>query len=571
MITADSVNFQSLHMIRDELVSTIEQSTRDLEVFVSEDGEAKSFQACIAGIKQILGILRLLEFHGATLLAEELLATAETIKRKNADAVFERQLELVSNTFFVLTRYLEYAEQTERQIPVLLIPYINELKKFRREPVLPESFFFQANLKNMPKVPPTDAIQVLPSEFLPLLVRLRHMYQLGLLGVLRGKQSKASLGLMRRALIRLQRLGTDKPLAILWWMGNLAIDAMMQTDMELIEPRKMLLSRIDRIIRQVQKGGPAAYQAAAPKGLIKELLYLLMLSGVDNPHVTHLRQLFGVRPLPYTEKTLGVERQALKGPSAHTVSSLVRVLHVEINNIKKVLETAAMGSRMIDDVEGLVGTLSQIAETLHVVGLIGPSAILKEEMARVQEWQSFKEIDEEELNRTAKVLLYMESAVTSLQYNKASSEALTNTSEESQNQVIASSELAQAEKIVLQECEGGLLLTKRAITAYSESSFDSGHISNIVKILNSVRGGLLMLKRERAAQVVDRCGAFVEKVLMHNESPPALKELLETFADAIISVEYFLDTASTAARLDDSVLQIAEESLAALGFPLKNS
>ncbi len=570
VMTADSASFHSLNVIRDELVATIEQAARDLEAFVAE-GDGKSFQSCVAGIKQINGILRLLEFKGASMLAEELLATAASLQSAERGPLFEKQLELISGTFFVLSRYLEYVQQTERKIPVLLIPYINELRKFRREPVLPESFFFQVNLKANPTVPPSDAIEVQDKDFMPLLVRLRHMYQLGLLGVLRGKQVKASLGLMRRSLIRLQRLGNDKPLAVLWWMANVAIDAMLQQQMELIEPRKMLLSRIDRIIRQVQKGGRASYQAAAPKGLIKELLYLIVLSGVQNEGSARIKQFFGVRQLPYTDKILAAERQALRGPSAHTISSLVRVLKLEINNIKKVLESASQGGQVLDDVDGMTGTLSKIAETMGVVGLVGPSSILKDEIKRVGQWKNEHHIPEGDLNRSAKILLYMESAVNSLEFDKAAGETLSNTSEESQNQVIASSELAHAERIVLQECEAGISLTKRAITAYSESNFDSGHISNIGKTLNSVRGGLMMLKRPRAALVVERSAEFVDQVLMQSDHPPALKELLETFADAVISIEYFLDTARVASRLDDSVLQVAEESLAALGYPVRKT
>lgn len=568
MITADTASFQSLNVIRDELVATIEQAARDLEVFVAEGGEVKSLQACIAGIKQILGILRLLEFRGASVLAEELLATAETMKPSVTGPLFEKQLELVSNTFFVLSRYLEYVQQTERKLPVLLIPYINELRKFRREPVLPESHYFQVNINAMPSVPKSDAIEVRDAEFAPLLIRLRHMYQLGLLGVLRNRQQQASLGLMRRALIRLQRLGNDKPLSVLWWMANVAIDAMIQQQMEMIEPRKMLLSRVDRIIRQVQKGGRPAYQAAAPKGLIKELLYIILLSGVQNEHVERLKRTFGVQSLPYTDRMLAQERQSLRGPSAHTISSLVRVLKIEINNIKKVLESASQGTRIIDDVEGLTESLRKIAETMAVVGLVGPSSILKGEIEKMALWQSDQELTDAELQRSAKVMLYMESAVNSLEFDVHANESLSGTSEESQNQVIATNELAQAERIVLQECESGILLTKRAITAYSESNFDASHISNIVKILNSVRGGFLMLKRYKAASIIEKCIAFVEDVLLRSEAPPALKELLETFADAIISVEYFLDTSSNAARLDDSVLLVAEESLAALGYQI---
>lgn len=226
---------------------------------------------------------------------------------------------------------------------------------------------------------------------------------------------------------------------------------------------------------------------------------------------------------------------------------------------------------MIDDVAGMTSTLNKIAETMGVVGLVGPSSILKDEIKKVDLWRNEQVIPEGELDRCAKVMLYMESAVNALEFDKLSAETLTNTSEESQNQIIAHSELAQAERIVLQECESGISLTKRAITAYSESNFDSGHISNISKTLNSVRGGLMMLKRPRAASVVQRCADFVDNVLMQGDHPPALKELLETFADAIISVEYFLDTGNTAARLDDSVLQVAEESLAALGYPARSA
>jgi hypothetical protein len=147
-MTADSASFHSLNVIRDELVATIEQAARDLELFVSEEGDSRSFQSCLAGIKQINGILRLLEFKGASMLAEELLLTASTLDKTGRGPLFEKQLELVSTTFFVLSRYLEYVQQTERKIPVLLIPYINDLRKFRREPVLPESFFFPVDIKS---------------------------------------------------------------------------------------------------------------------------------------------------------------------------------------------------------------------------------------------------------------------------------------------------------------------------------------------------------------------------------------------------------------------------------------
>ncbi len=570
MKTAESASFKSLYMVRDELVATIDQAARDLELYLTAPDELQSLHASVDGIQQVRGIMQLLDFKGAVLLTEELLATAKTITTDDSGSQNERRLSAISRTFFVLARYIEYVQQAERKFPVLLIPYINELRKTRGESALAESHFFDVNLSSFPAVPATGALQVADENFKALLGRLRHMYQLGLLNVLRDSQVKASLGLMRHALIRLQRLGSDKPLALLWWMGNLAIEAMLSQQMELITSRKMLLSRIDRVVRQVQQGGRAAYRAAPPKGLIKELLYVLLLSGVNNQQVRYLKQAFGVGALPFTEHELMIERRALAGPSSQTVGALVRVLHTEINNIKKVLESASQGMQIIDDVEGFNEALVRTADTLAVVGMIGPSTKLKQALKLTEHWSNSQPVGEESLDRFAQILLYVESAVSSLENIGMPREGLSDGGEDSQVQMVTLGELFQAEKIVLQECEAGLSLCKRAITAYSESNFDMGHIRNIAKTLNTVRGGLHMLNLDRAASIVGRCGAFVEQVLMEDEQPAALKELLETFADAIISIEYYLNTGKSAARLDESTLQIAEESIAALGYGLDN-
>ncbi|HMW48779.1 MAG TPA: CDP-diacylglycerol--glycerol-3-phosphate 3-phosphatidyltransferase [Cellvibrionaceae bacterium] len=570
MNTADSVNLQTLNMVRNELVATIEQAARDLELFFSGSQEGDPLKSCIDAVKQIIGILKLLQFRGASLLAEELylaLQDVNVIQPKQSD----KRLEQVSNSFFVMTRYLEYVQQSERKLPVLLVPYINELRKVRKEPVLPESHFFSINLNYTPALPAFEPITVSDKEFRPLLSRLRHMYQLGLLGVLRNRQVQPSLGLMRRALIRLQRLGgKDKPLTLLWWLANLTIVAMVRQNMEMIESRKMLLSRIDRVIRQVQKGGPAAYAAAPPRGLVKELMYLLVLSGQESDTIKALQRGYGIAPLDMNDKHLARERQALRGPSVHTVNSLSRVLQIEITNTKNVLELASVSGYLIDDLPGLQETLNKIAETLGVVGLTGPSLVLKGILPMVGNWAGAgNRANEKDLEELAKILLYLESAAASLERTRMSDESLATASEQAQKQVVALTELAQAERIVVQESEAGLSLTKRAITAFSESGFDLSHIRNISKTLESVWGAMVMLEQKRAAAALHCCIQFVDEVLLGPEQPDVLKELLETFADVIISIEYFLDTAPTIAKLDNSVLQVAEDSLAALGYPVK--
>ena len=50
-----------------------------------------------------------------------------------------------------------------------------------------------------------------------------------------------------------------------------------------------------------------------------------------------------------------------------------------------------------------------------------------------------------------------------------------------------------------------------------------------------------------------------------------MEQLLETFADAVISLEYFFDSYAEIGTADEGILDIAEESVNALGFPLESS
>jgi hypothetical protein len=558
-------------MVREELLATIEQAGRDLEMYATDKDDSKSLAACAAGIKQILGIFRLLELKGASLLAEELYLTTSTIVAGDNPTSFPKKLDQISSTFFVMAAYIEYVQRAHKRLPVLLIPQINELRKLRKEAVLPESHFFKVTFRDSPVIPPVEPIVVSEEDFKPLVARLRHMYQMGLLGVLRNEQTMPSLGLMRRAMIRLQRLGgSNKPLTLLWWLGNLVIVSVVKQNMELLESRKMLFSRLDRVIRQLQQSGSVAFKANPPKGLVKELLYLLMLSGVESDVIRKLRGIYAIPDLGYTDLELSEERQVLQGPSASTVTSLVKVLQDEINNTKKVLEIASQGAYKIDDIEALIETLGRIAEILSMVGLKGPSATLKSEIGRVKVWaENGGEMNETDLEEAAKTLLFVESATLSLEYSKSSKDRLAMANEVVQREIVAHSELAQAEKIVLKESEAGLSLSKRALNSYSESDYDSGHIRNIAKTLTGVRGGMVLLMHARAAEALSCCILFVDEVLMQPDLPPALKELLETFADAIISVEYYIDTALHGVRPDEGILKLAEDSMAALGFPTK--
>lgn len=566
MSTTETLNLASLKMVQDELVATIEQSAVRLEQFAQDRNNGELLQNCIDGIKQIRGILSLIQLKGVDLLADEL-ATHITDITLGEDEKTDAKLELLTASFFILPRYLEYCTQTARSMAMLLIPHINELRLARKAAPLPESYFYPLNnIKPDPRVLPPR--QALPEDLSSLVRRLRHMYQTALLNVLKGIQVKASLGMMTRALQRLESASAGASLSNFWWLARATLTALAEKNMQLGKGRKMLLSAIEREIKRFQFEGSAVLEREVDPVLQKELLYLLALSNSDNEQTQAVLSAYGIGKLAYTEAELAREMEFLNGPSANTISSMVAVLTDELHSTKNILERAAQGgAELLSESPELLDTLKKVADILAVVGLVAPSNSLKQEIAKITDWQAnHTPVSPDELLVVADTLLYVESTIAGLGNANLSDEKVAQINALSRDAAMANNQIATAEKIVIDEAEAGLVLVKRALSAFAESNYDKGHIRNIVGTLDSVRGGMFLLGLPRAAKVLAGCMRFVEEDLLANDQHPAVQHLLETFADAVISLEYYLDAIKLDKKADTSVLQIAEESLQALGY-----
>lgn len=565
MSNSETLNLASLKMVQDELVATIEQSAVGLEQFSNDRNNGELLQNCIDGIKQIRGTLSLIQLRGVDLLAEELVEHITEITL-DEEPKTDRKLELLTSAFFILPRYLEYCTQTSRSMAMLLIPHINELRQARKAPLVPESYFYAYDVPAS-VARPTPGV-ALNEDLLALVRRLRHMYQTGLVKVLQGVQVKPSLGMMCRAMDRLEVASGAAPLGNLWWVASAALTAMSEQSMQLTKSRKMLFSALDREIKRVQMEGKVSLARQPDKTMMKELLYLIALSRATSDKTKAVAAAYNIKSVRYSDAELAREMEFLKGPSASTLNSMAAVLSDELRSTKNILERAAQGgAELLSETPELVDTLKKVADILSVVGLVAPSNSLKHEIEKISSWQKTKKpVTPEELLEVADTLLYVESTIAGLGKVNLSDEKLAYINALSRDDAMAHNQIAEAERLVIDEAESGLAMVKRALSSFIESNYDKGHIRNIVGTLDSVRGGMFVLGLPRAAKVLAKCIAFIEESLLQNEQMAAVQHMLETFADAIISLEYYLDSIKLDKNADTSVLEIAEESLEALGY-----
>lgn len=549
----------SLSLVRDELFATIEQAELSLEQFIGERSNGHLLQQAVEGLQQIRGTLKLIELTGAEMLAQEMLDQANDIP---AGAGNERddQLSALSSALYVLRRYLESVDANRQEIPELLLPTINELRRAGGQALLPESFFFSARL-DQPRPPRAQAAS---DDVHADGRRLRHMYQVGLLGYIREQNSVASLRLMGRAMERLDSLLGEQTAARLCWIAAGAIEAIIDGQLLPRRSRKQLFSRLDRELKNLL--GNPGYEP--PRAMLKELLYLVALADSKGERCEQLREALSFTSLPFTDYMLEEEYQRLAGPGHAVLRSLSSAIRDELTAVKDLLDLIERGSAQGESFGNLHAVLGKLGKTLGMVGLTSAGNALQAQMPVVASWSEGGEVTGEALNRLAEAVLYVESMVASLERGERRDVRPQAVLPGQEAESFATHQLAEARIVVVDEAQAGLSLAKRAITAYLESSGDKLHLANVPVTLQAVRGGLWFLNQGRAAMLVGACADYIQGKMLETTQMPS-EQMLETLADALTSLEYYLEAGAVLRpETTPSVLDLAEESVRALGMPL---
>lgn len=551
----------SLSLVRNELFTTMEEAESSLEHFIAERHNGSLLQQAVENLHQVRGTLNLVELTGAELLAQEVLEQATDIP-VGAGGERDVQLSALSNALHVLRRYLENVDVHRQEMPELLLPAINDLRQAGGQPALPESFFFSVRLDHArPRTAPA-ALDAAAKEVEGR--RLRQMYQVGLLGFMREQNPQASLKLMGRAMARLDTLYANEPRGRLCWVGAAAVEAQLEGQLLARKSRKQLFSRIDRELKQIL----ANSQYETPRSLLKELLYLVALADSRGPAATPVRELFGLTSLPFTDHLLEEEYQRLAGPGQAVMRSLSSAIREELTSVKDMLDLIERGTVQAESLGNLHAVLGKLSKTLGMVGLSSAGNALNAQLQTVAVWSEARAPQQQELLKLADAVLYVEGMVASLERGERRDSSAGQLAPDKELESFAYYQLNEARIVVVDEARGGLALAKRAITAYLEADGDRMHLSNVPFSLQAVRGGLWFLGQERAAALVGACAEYIQTQMFEAPKMPS-EQMLETLADALSSLEYYLEAGAVMRpETQPSVLDLAADSVRALGLPV---
>jgi len=533
---------QTLHLVAKELAVTLNEARASLEAYAERTDQSALLEKCADQMHLAHGVLRMVEVHGAALLAEEMELVTRYIMSAGSDQ--KRQVEGLDSLMRAMVQlptYLERVLSGGRDLALVLLPLLNDLRSVRGSPLLSEGTLLLLNLKSDQPAQPQLQRGEPPISVAQWARRLRPRFQVGLLGYLRGERTEQNLEILAKVAEKLEQVATTQPVFQLWWVVGALLEALRANGVEGSGTLKRLLGQADRQIKVLYEVGEGRYCENPPIDLLNNLLYYVARASTSGGRIAAVRASFKLSDLLPVDDSIEQERQSLSAPSVKLMRTVGAAIKEDLSKVKDVFDIfVRRGGGRTDELIPQFDMLKKISDTLGVLGLGELRQRVQQEVSELSEIVTDgKTPSEASLIKVAGVLLSVEDSLD----GELLRLILPAAAPAGGDVRVQDTEFRQVSEAVLRECIVNLARIKEAISVAVQkpADFPALGLDNVPQLLRGITAGLLMLGKGRAVELMDAIGVEVRK-LVEPGAPVPEGLRLERIADAIVSIEYYMET-----------------------------
>ena len=530
---------QTLDAVAREIMASLNEARVALEAFVEQSDNVSVLQRCRSELQQVQGALRVLEIHGAALLVEEMhLVCAYLESTIDASKNQAEALDALMRAIVQLPGYIDRVLAGGRDMALVLLPLLNDMRAVRGSALLSEGTLLSLNLRSDQQAAPQTAER--PEDRLSVMQwarRLRAHFQTALIGWIRGERVDHHLANLADVATRFEKVATTQPLFQLWWVVGAVVEALREGGLEGGVSIKRLLGLADREIRRLYEGGESRYAQQPAVELLNNLLYYVARATSSGPRVTAVRNSFRLGELLPVDESVEQERESLSAPSIKLMQTVAAAIREDLAKVKDVLDIyVRRGGAAPEELGSQIDLLRKIGDTLGVLGLGEQRARVMSEISHLETLMASSDRPSDSvLVDIAAALIQVEDHLDDelvgmiLPRNRKAGE------------VAVDIDFQHVQAAVLRECVVNLARVKEYISQNVGGTLDATGFDNWLDLMQGIQAALVMLGKSRAVQCIDRAIGHL-RTLMQPGGPGLAPQSLERLADAIVSVEYYMET-----------------------------
>ncbi len=555
-----AIEHSVLGWVKPELDETLRQVGVEIEGFADDPADTGRMRVCADLLHQVQGTLRMVELYAPAMVAEEMEHLSNAL-REGGVSDRDAACSALMRGAVLLPDYLERLQSGHKEISIVLLPMLNELRAARGESGLSESVLFNPDLdralpESLPRAP-AAAPASRGQEASPFLLRLRDAMQ----GWPEQGSPVDAQGLQFAADALLARTA-DEPQRRMFWVAAMVAEALRDNAIAATPGLRQAFASVEREARGIF--APSGYdtpRADAALEPTRQLLFHVANSDSAHASLAKLREVFDLEALKPTESELDHARGSVAGRNRSLLDTVAGAVKEDLLRVKDELDLyLRTGQRDPLALQPQAEALQRVSDTLGMLGLGLARSLVQQQRDAVQEIVDGKrKADESVLLEVAGALLYVDASLDDQVARLASGDGA-DTEED-----LANAEARKVLDVLVREAIANFAAARQAFVAFVETSWSHAELEQVPKLLSDVSGALNILELPVPAQYLDGVRLYTEIELLDRHRIPNSRQL-DTFADALASVEYYLEALREQRSNRDDILDITRNSLETLGY-----
>ncbi len=553
-VLREAIEHATLGWIKPELDATLTQVRQEIEAYAEDAADPARMRLAATLLHQVQGSLKMIELYAPAMVAGEM--------QDVATAIADGRIENTDDACAVLMRgavqlpdYLERLQGGHRDIPIVLMPLLNELRASHGMKPVSEVALFSPDLDlEMPGLPQGEFGGDAAAHVNTLATIVDGWAQndaldaAGLHDALQGLSSADAGSEARR----------------LFWVGAELAAAIRDGAVSDTNGLRDAFANVAEESKRIFQG-EGAKPTSSLLETTRDLLYQVSTQTARHPSLQRLRETFGLdQQIAPDEEELAHANASLTGRNRALLDTVSAAIKEDVLRIKDALDLHLRTGRQ--DAEALqpqAEALGRVADTLGMLGLGLARDVVAEQRDVVGAIADGRRaMSEPALLDVAGALLYVDASLDD-QVARLGEEAASRPRNDAEG--LGASESHQLLDALTREAIANFGDARHGFVAFVETGWDHSQLQEIPRLLDEVGGALRMLELSNVADYVTGIRRYTQTELLDRKRIPGGQQL-DTLADALSSVEYYLEALRDQRGGRDEILAITRHSLEALRY-----
>jgi len=320
-----SIKHSALGWVKKSIDDNLSEIKTDLKLYIEAEDEA-----LLEGVKERLGVIRgvltMIEQYGAAMLTEEMVALADFIIGSRQEEG-EGALEVMLRAVLQLPDYLEHIQSGHRDIPIAILPLLNDIRAVMNQDLFSEKLLFLPDLSMHQEDADVQLIDKDSNQASKLLAKkLRPIYQLALVNVIREQSVEESLKRLEKICETLEERSVSEQVARIWWIVGALIESVSRQQLELGVSIKNLLGKVDALFRVILIIGEGGLLQRQPIELIKNFLFYIAQPECDGPKAQAIKTAYRLEQFLPSESARSEVLDNIAGPNQALLKTVAEAI-----------------------------------------------------------------------------------------------------------------------------------------------------------------------------------------------------------------------------------------------------